>query len=430
MKPSSTRRRLLLAGSVAGATAAAGWALRPGATGAPHGPYFQQLAQALDSADAAAPRMVIDLERLLANAALVHQQVRATGMHLRLVAKSLPSLPLLDRLMQATGTQRLMVFNLPYLLTLAQERPATDLLLGKPLPVGAARQFYAAFRGDAAALAPRLQWLIDTPARMAEYRQLARALGQRMRVNLEIDVGLRRGGFADAQALATALQLLKEEPLLEFAGLMGYDAHLAKLPGLPGVRASAQEHARQVYAAFKAQALQALGPLDGARLTWNAAGSPTYHLHDGQGAANEVAVGSALVKPADFDLPTLAPLQPAAFIATPVLKAAPFSLPFGVQGISQAARWWDRNQAQGYFIYGGQWLADPASPEGLAQSSLYGTSSNQQVLVGSGAQALQVNDTIFLRPRQSEAVLQQFGDLLVVAGGKATERWSVLPAQP
>jgi D-serine deaminase-like pyridoxal phosphate-dependent protein len=38
-----------------------------------------------------------------------------------------------------------------------------------------------------------------------------------------------------------------------------------------------------------------------------------------------------------------------------------------------------------------------------------------------------VDDFIFLRPTQSEAVLLQFGDLVGVRGDKVEQRWSVLP---
>ncbi len=105
-------------------------------------------------------------------------------------------------------------------------------------------------------------------------------------------------------------------------------------------------------------------------------------------------------------------------------------MPNGVEWLGSAARAWDVNQARAYFIYGGNWLADPVSPPGIAPSGLYGTSSNQQVLLGSGAQQLQVDDVIFLRPRQSESVLQQFGDIAVMESGRITQRWPVLPAMP
>ncbi|MBN9341329.1 MAG: alanine racemase, partial [Comamonadaceae bacterium] len=274
--------------------------------------------------------------------------------------------------------------------------------------------------------------LIDTPGRLSEYRALARALGQPLRVNLEIDVGLHRGGFASAEALGAALALLREEPLLQFSGMMGYDPHVSAIPDLPGARRRAEVHAKQTYAAFKAQALAALPLLQAQAdaLTWNAAGSPTFQLHDGRGAANEVSIGSAFVKPTEFDRPHLAGCEGACFIATPVLKSGAFELPTGVEWLGGLAKAWDRNQRHGVFLYGGQWRADPVSPEGLATSGLYGQSPNQQVMVGSGLQNLAPGDTVFLRPHKSEALLQQFGDIVVVAGGEVVEHWPVLPPMP
>jgi D-serine deaminase-like pyridoxal phosphate-dependent protein len=157
----------------------------------------------------------------------------------------------------------------------------------------------------------------------------------------------------------------------------------------------------------------------------NTAGSPTYRLHDQEQLSNELALGSGLLKPAHFDLPSLADHLPALFIATPVLKRAPsLSLP----GLGRLPRLLSRLSGRGreaMFVYGGNWLADPVSPGGLAPSALYGSSSNQQLLLASTNTAPQLDELVFLRPRQSEAVLLQFGDLLAVRGGRIVERWPV-----
>ncbi len=225
------------------------------------------------------------------------------------------------------------------------------------------------------------------------------------------------------------LQMIKDDPLLEFGGLMGYDAHVAKIPH--SLQADALQHAKAVYQDMKDAALQTFKPAhQGRNWVLNAAGSPTYRLHDGTGAANEVAIGSAFVKPSDFDTPLLEPLQAACFIATPVLKAGrSFAMPYGVQALGSLARSWDPNSEQAYFVYGGNWLADPVSPPGLSESKLYGTSSNQQLLQGSGLQQLKPDDWIFMRPRQSEAVFTQFGAIAVMEAGKVVEYWPVYPAQ-
>ncbi len=413
-------RRAALWSLAAGAGALA--IMRPGAQGAPHGPYFAALSQALRQAGIATPTLLIDRERLHANVRAVAQHT-GQSLGLRVVAKSLAAPALLDEVQRLAHTQRLMVFNLPQLLHLAVGE--ADVLLGKPLPVAAAARFYQQAKNPTA----QLQWLIDTPQRLAQYRDLARQQGRRLRVNFEIDVGLHRGGVDTAQTLADMLSLLQQEPLLQWSGLMGYDAHISKIPDLAGNRARAFAHARATYAAYAEQVAQALGPQPLRAATLNAAGSPTFRLYDGSGIENEVSVGSAMLKGTDFDTPLLQDLQPAMFIATPVLKMPErFQMPRGVELLGDLARGWDPNQERAYFLYGGNWLAEPESPAGLRASGLYGTSSNQQVLVGSGLQGLQVDDWVFFRPRQSEAVLQQFGDIAVVEKSSIQSTWSPLPA--
>lgn len=418
------QRRTLIGAIGAGLVGATALAVRPGRHGAPHERYFTELTQALRAAGIATPTLVIDRQRLHAN---VKQIVRNIGgrMQLRVVAKSLPSIALIHEVQALTQTDRLMLFSLPQLLQLATGN--NQILLGKPLPVAAAARFY---RDAKAQPAPgQVQWLVDTPERLAQYRDLARQQQLPLAVNFEIDVGLHRGGIASAQALQDMLAIVQSEPRLQWSGLMGYDAHITKIPDVAGARQSATAHARQTYAAYASQVKTTLGEAAVQHATFNAGGSPTYRLYDGSGVENEVAVGSAMVKGLDFDTPLLSDLQPATFIATPVLKAlSPFQMPYGVEFLGSAARTWDRNQERAYFIYGGNWLADPVSPAGLQASGLYGTSSNQQVLVGSGMQNLQVDDMVFFRPRQSEAVLQQFGDIAVYEDGKIVQFWQPMAA--
>ncbi|OHX20211.1 DSD1 family PLP-dependent enzyme [Chromobacterium sphagni] len=420
-------RRQVLAACALGALAAAAYALRPAVRGGPHDGYFRKLSAALRQAGIGTPTLVLDRERLHANARQILRNLNGR-LPLRVVVKSLPCPALLEEVAGLAGTQRQMLFSLPQLLAMA--RQDRDILLGKPLPAPAALAFYRQFDGRGFQPERQLQWLVDTPQRLAQYRELARGQDLRLRVNFEIDVGLHRGGIASLETMRSMLDIVQAEPRLQWAGLMGYDAHVAKIPNLPGLREQAHAHARARYAVFADEVRARPGVFGSAKTPcFNAGGSPTYRLYDGSGVENEVALGSAMVKPSGFDSAMLADLQPACFIAAPVLKAqAPFELPYGVEWLGGLLRAWDDNARRGYFIYGGNWLADPVSPPGLSGSGLYGASSNQQVLLGSGRQALAVDDTVFFRPRQSEAVLQQFGDIAVYEHGRISEMWPVLPA--
>ncbi|MDE2429508.1 MAG: alanine racemase [Burkholderiales bacterium] len=429
MLPDMKRRRLLTAAGLT-TIGAVGWGLKPSADGAPHNPYFQRLSAALKRHGMATPTLVIDRQAMLANAKTILGHID-NRMQLRLVVKSLPSLPLLDVLRHQTKTDRLMLFSLPQLQKTAHGK--CDILLGKPMPIAAAAEFYRGNPSSDFVPDKQLQWLIDSPERLAQYRDLARGQNLQCLVNFEIDVGLHRGGINSQRMLQDMLAILKSEPRLRLSGLMGYDAHITKIPNLPGLQTQAREHARALYASYASTVLAALGndgmSKYGGAPTFNAAGSPTYRLYDGKGIENELSVGSAMLKASDFDTPLLADLVPAVFIATPVLKTPEqFMMPFGVEWTGNAARMWDANQRKSYFIYGGNWLADPCSPSGLHPSGLYGTSSNQQVLLGSGAQQLRVDDIVFFRPRQSEAVLLQFGDIAVFDGENISEMWAPMPA--
>ncbi|MBX9642582.1 MAG: alanine racemase [Novosphingobium sp.] len=378
-----------------------------------HDAYFKGLSEALKRAGLMRPTLVIDRARLSANIAAIRKSTDAARLPLRVVAKSLPSPRLLETIMTGMGTQRLMVFSAEMLLQLLPLHPEADYLFGKPLPV-------SEFLRVADKAGPRVQWLIDTPERLTQYIEAAKARGIALRANFEIDVGLHRGGFADPQALAAAVRQAQAAGI-EVAGLMGYEPHVPKMPSPDKAYASAQNG----YSAA-IDMLQGAG-LDPAKLTLNSAGSPTFRRHCKGTVANEVSVGSAFVKPGDFELDDLADLQPAAWIATPVIKASPDQALPGVEALSGALHWWDRNTQRGFFIHGGHWLAKPASPPGLQYSKLFGRSSNQELLTGSKRIDLRPDDHVFLRPDQSEALLLQFGDLALYDGNEIADMWPTLP---
>ena len=159
--------------------------------------------------------------------------------------------------------------------------------------------------------------------------------------------------------------------------------------------------------------------------TRNAAGSPTYRLYENTDTANEISVGSALVKPTHFDTDLLAAFQPAAFIATPVLKSFDQTRMPAIEFADGAKRMLDPNLDKTIFIHGGNWMAEPEDPPGLRYNSFFGHSSNQEMLNGGTDTDLQPDDFVFLRPSQSEAVFLQFGDIAVYENGAIVDSWAV-----
>lgn len=399
------------------------WAIRPSDLGASHAPYFAALNRLLRREGGGIPLLVIDLDRLDQNAELLAQHLDGK-LALRLAAKSLASSGLLNYLAKALGTQRFMVFHQPQLNQLAQDFPQADLLLGKPLPAAAALAFYQQLANPSAFVPSRqLTWLIDSPQRLAAYAELATALKQSMQIALEIDIGLTRGGFATPKQLGEALHWLgNRQTPLQVRGLMGYDAHIAHAPFWVGqAQAFAASNTRYLAFVELARSFSTLWPQ---QPLLNGGGSLTYRLHAaGHSPLNEVAVGSALLKPSDFDTPLLHEQQAALWLASPVLKAQGGELPF--MGASQTLlQHWNRNRQKAFYLYGGQWPADPVSPTGLSYDPLYGRSANQERLIGSRQTALEVDDWVFLRPQRSEGLLAEFDELRLLRHSRLVGSWT------
>ena len=408
-----TRRAAIVGGGLAVAGTVGVLASRKSDHGGAHDRYFANLSAALRKAGIAHPVLVVDQARLDRNIAAARATLKPSGLPLRVVVKSLPAAGLIDHVARGMATNRFMVFN-GAMLEIMAARPDADLLLGKPLPEG---EFAGLVDRIGAETASRIQWLIDTPARLKQYAAIAATRNMPLRANMEIDVGLHRGGFPDGKTLAGAVDLARPLPHVTVGGLMGYDAHVPKMSDPDAAYAASQKLYRAAIGVLRDK----LG-IDPATLTLNGAGSPTYARHARGTAANEVSVGSAFVKPADFDLPSLARHVPASFIATPVIKAGRMELP-GNEWLTGPLTFMDANAARAFFIYGGHWLAAPVSPPGLQYSDLYGRSSNQEMLTGSTSVALKPGDHVFFRPNQSEAVFLQFGDLALFDGETITGYW-------
>jgi D-serine deaminase-like pyridoxal phosphate-dependent protein len=382
-----------------------------------HDAYFSGIEAALKRAGVVQPTLVVDRRRLAANIETVRGQLAPSGLALRVASKSLPAPALLDAVLAGTGADRLMVFNGVMLDEMAARHPDMDVLTGRPLPAAQVADFVRR-HANSDAPAARPQWLADSPRRLAQYAQIARTTETPFKVSLEIDVGLHRGGLADLAALAEAIELVKAEPLLKITGLMGYD------PQVMGAASPEAEEAlvQQRYAAAVRLLAEKLGDVAG--LTLNSAGSPTYALHLKGTAANEVSIGSAFVKPAHFDLPTLTTLLPAAFIAQPVLKVMDPAVFPRRETLGAAYRQLDPNSARGFFLYGGYGDAKPVSPPGVRFSPIWG---GRGMLEGSAKVILAEDDFVFLRPTESEGVFLQFGDIAVYDGEAISDSWPTFP---
>lgn len=421
-------RRSLLKGSIAVATVGGlAWA-KPNDMGvSTHNDYFKTLSQSLQENNVATPALVVDKTIMSRNIETLIGHLKGRFDY-RIVAKSLPSIDMLKWTMAQANTQKLMVFHQPFLNAVANDIQNADVLMGKPMPIVAVKTFYHTLEQSQSEFDPaaQLQWLLDSKQRLDQYAQFAMQQSTILNINIELDVGLHRGGVKDDSELVAMLDVIENNKWLQLSGFMGYEPHIGKVPGDPIAH---RDEAMAIYSHFIELAQQHLNR-NLQDLTLNAAGSPTYQYYNDQPVdhwpMNEISAGSCMLKPSDFDLPTLADHSPAAFIASPVLKVLEQTQIPGVSGLGKIMAMWNPNWQKTFFAYGGYWKANPVSPQGLTLNPVYGRSSNQEMYNGSASIELQQDDYIFLRPTQSESVLLQFGDILVYDNGRLEASWSIM----
>ena len=379
--------------------------------------YFQQLTQDLKQQGTGTPQLILDLVQYQHNLDVVRLKL-PTQLKPRLVVKSLASIQLLQLASEKLNTRRFMVFHLPHLLEIIEAFEHADILLGKPMPIHAAQRFYLSLSPqNVLSHQAKIQWLIDSQERLEQYLQLAQSLNLRLNVNIEIDVGLHRGGVSSQAQFVALLKLVQQHTAhLKLTGLMGYDAHVAKLPKILKSAEKSYQQSQQSYQQFKTILQQQFPDLCHEKLCFNGGGSPTFMQHCQQSVCNDLAFGSMLLKPSDFDLENLSTLNCALWIATPILKVLPYSQLPGLELLNHLP-----HRYKALFVYGGYWQADYCYPEKSQPHVLYGRSSNQEMVLLPKQCELAVDDYVFLRPAQSEAVIPQFARLYAYREGKFAE---------
>ena len=94
--------------------------------------YFHQLSRALVQAGINQPVLIVDKQRLDKNIDHLLNTIQA-GFDYRIVAKSLPSIPLLKYIMEKSGSNRLMSFHLPFLFHVVKNLPHSDIFVSYTL---------------------------------------------------------------------------------------------------------------------------------------------------------------------------------------------------------------------------------------------------------------------------------------------------------
>lgn len=388
---------------------------KPNKVACSYSPYFEQLNIALQQEHKGASCAVLDLDRLDANSTVIQQNI-GDKFKLRLVAKSLPSLDLLTYLMQSIPTNRLMVFSEPFIEEILDNLSADslDILLGKPLPVNAVKRLSEKNHWNT------IHWLIDTDSRLKEYIELAKEKNTVLKIALEINIGLQRGGYDTPDKLAKAIDLIKaNEDYVQLTGLMGYDGHVPFVPFYINKEKQIQKafaDAQKRYNSFVTVLKKYYPPVEISKMTLNSGGSRTYFYYKNYKdtlSVNEIAMGSGFLTPAQFPELYTCGHQPALYLASPVLKKIETALLPHAEKISPLVNWWNPNLKVSYFMIGGGWPGEVVSPSGIQKNSFWDENDkgysnllpNQSILSSSDKSPIQVDDFIFTHPWEGDGML-------------------------
>jgi D-serine deaminase-like pyridoxal phosphate-dependent protein len=411
--------------------------LKPRDRGGAYPPYFAMLNQALKNARVGRARILIDQDRLDHNLTIIQGNIPSPD-HYRIVVKSIPCVELLRYIKEKVVTNKFMVVHEPFLKVILDNfDPGIDILLGKPLPVFACEEF---FKGIPASLSKRaqkeIQWLVDTDTRMQEYLDFATQKGLTLRVSVELDIGLHRGGVDSLAKLDAILKIVQSNSKqLVFSGYMGYDGHVASAPGIftSARQAALAEFANNmaVYQQYIDHGRQAFPELFKDALTFNSGGSSTYSLFDRVPFITDIGIGGAVLRPSSYPALFLGDLLPAEYVATPMIKKWDGALIPFLEGLAGFLRWWNPNDQCSFGIYGGSWAGAIVAPPELHAQMLTSTDpanenlvTNQSILNGSRKVGWGMGDFAFYYPKQSDAMFQ-FEDILLIRNGKVIGTWNV-----
>lgn len=184
--------------------------LKPRDNGRPYDPYFAALNQTLKQKGSAKPTLVLDLDNFDHNIHIINKYIKNKSKRFRLVTKSLPSLTLIKYVLQKTESKSVMVFHLPFARRLLGAIVKVDLLFGKPMPAHGVERFYE--NATNATHNKQIQWLLDSNERLLQYLAMAKRKNLRLNINIEIDVGLHRGGITFCQRIASSFDNHKIQP--------------------------------------------------------------------------------------------------------------------------------------------------------------------------------------------------------------------------
>jgi len=336
-----------------------------------------------------------------------------------------------------------MVFQPFFLSDLIQKfGNSSDYLLGNPFTSKSFSTIVTNLKQQNADGLFQVQWLIDTKERLQQYLQIAQTEEMKIRVNLEIDIGLHRGGATSKSELLDMMDIIAQNTNnLIFSGFMGYDGHVAFTPW--GTFEGKKKAMKNALNSCVSEYQKFVEYGKGAYPTWfnssmdyptlNGAGSNTVTMYKeiSNDPMNDFAIGSGFLKPGDFDVWTLTDFTPAMYYFGPIVKVVDFPIPFMPLFLWNFLKGWNPNYKQSFFLSGVDLAGNVESP-GIVTD--YITSEHpgavgainllptQSLYHASTSVTINVDDFVFFRPLESDAMIA-FDSIYLIRNGTVTGHW-------
>jgi D-serine deaminase-like pyridoxal phosphate-dependent protein len=371
------------------------------------------------------PAAFVDLDAFDRNLDALVARAAPSGRPIRLATKSVRTPALLTRALdRGRGALRgLLAYSVPEAVWLA-DQGFSDLLVAYPTaqPAEAALAVDALLRGAA------LSFVVDAPEHLALWSRAAVGRGVTVPVVVDVDVsyrplgsrlhlGVRRSPLHLVDEVVAFVEQVVATPGLRWAGLMGYEAHLAGLPDLPSTGLKGQA-LRLALAQFKrlagaevrrqrAALVAALTERGLAPALFNGGGTGSLDFSAWDPALTEVTIGSGLLDSHLFDGYAGLVLEPAIFFALSVTR--------------RPAEGFVTCQSGGFIASGNPGhdrLPLPVYPEGLALLDAEGAGEVQTPLAVPPGGTLGIGAPVLFRPAKAGELAAHFDRYHLVRGGR------------
>lgn len=372
--------------------------------------------------DVEAPFAFVDLDAMWANARDMARS--AGGKPVRLATKSVRCRAILDRVLGESGFDGLMTFTLPETLWLARQG-YENLLLAYPSVDAAAIADLSVMGAANPATAPIL--MVDCAEQLDLIESVLGTGAAPLRLCMDVDAGWRALGgrlrvgpkrspiHTPGEAVALAREI-ERRPKLRLVGLMAYEGQIAGVGDRPPgrrVRGSAirfmQSRSRSELRGRRAEIVAAVREVTALEFV-NGGGTGSLAWTSEEGAVTELAAGSGLYAPVQFDHYERLGLTPAAGFAVSVVRRPGPGVVTALGGGYLASGAGDESR-----------LPRPWLPDGLALDAEEGAGEVQTPLLGEAADQLRIGDRVYMRHVKAGELCERFASLYLVEGGEIVD---------